>query len=146
MSQEGKGVVWERCANVSSACQTWKATFSNGTWTAQQLVSQVGGNQSHPDTDGTIIAYSANFGSGDQLVWQPVSGGTEQVLSLAGGVGSVPSVSGGVVAIAGVDAGGRAPAPYVFVTAPPDPFQDTHTPAPEDPYHSFSAPHAPAPA
>src|SRR5260370_14583555 len=116
MSQEGKGVVWERCANVSSACQTWKATFSNGTWTAQQLVSQVGGNQSHPDTDGTIIAYSANFGSGDQLVWQPVSGGTEQVLSLAGGVGSVPSVSGGLNSFAGLKGTGRRPHLIFFVT------------------------------
>lgn len=95
ISPDGTVIVWEKCANVAAPCSTWKALLSNGTWTVQQLVSQVGGAQTHPDTDGSIIAYSSNLGTVDQLIWQPVSGGTEQVLNLQGGQGSVPSISGG---------------------------------------------------
>jgi len=96
ISPDGKVVVWEKCPpSTVEPCSTWKATLSNGTWTAQQPVSQVGGNRGHPDTDGTIIAYSANFGSGDELVWQPVGGGIENVLNLSGGNASTPSISGG---------------------------------------------------
>ena len=95
ISPDGTVVVWVKCATVANPCSTWKATLSNGSWTAQPLISLVGGNQSHPDTDGTIIVYSSNLGSGDQLVWQPVGGATENVLNLSGGQGSVPSVSGG---------------------------------------------------
>lgn len=112
ISPDGTVIVWEKCANVAAPCSTWKAVLSNGTWTVQQLVSQVGGVQTHPDTDGTIIACSANSGTGDQLVWQPVSGGTEQVLNLQGGQGSVPSISGGpqnsLIAFAYLPAGAAA--------------------------------------
>lgn len=95
ISPDGMVIVWTKSPNVNPPYSTWKAVLSNGTWTAQQVVSQVGGNQPHPDTDGTIIAYSANSGTGDQLVWQPVGGGTEQVLNLQGGQAENPSVSGG---------------------------------------------------
>jgi hypothetical protein len=109
ISPDGTVIVWVKCATISSPCSTWKATLSNGIWSAQQSVSQVG-NQSHPDTDGTIIAYSANWGAGDQLLWQPVAGGTEQVLNLSGGNASTPSVSGGpqnsLVAFSYLPAGG----------------------------------------
>ena len=98
ISPDGTVITWEKCATITSPCATWVATLSNGTWTAQQVVSQVGGAQSHPDTDGTIMAYSANPGSGDQLLWQLVAGGTEQVLNLQGGKGSTPSISGGLIA------------------------------------------------
>ena len=105
ISPDGTVVVWSRCATVMTPCPILKATLSNGNWTAQQLVSQVGGNQSHPDTDGTTIAYGANSGAGDQLVWQQVAGGTEQVLNLQGGNGSVPSISGGLIAFSALAAG-----------------------------------------
>jgi uncharacterized repeat protein (TIGR01451 family) len=63
----------------------------------------VQGNQSHPDTDGTIIAYGANYLTngiaGDHVVWQPVGGGTEQVLNVPGSLIS-PSVSSGLIAFA----------------------------------------------
>lgn len=112
ISPDGTVIVWEKCANVAAPCSTWKAVLASGTWTVQQLVSQVGGAQSHPDTDGTIIAYSSNLGTGDQLIWQPVGGGTEQVLNLQGGQGSLPGISGGpensLIAFAYLPAGGKS--------------------------------------
>ena len=96
ISPDGTVVVWERCPTLNSRCAIWKATLSNGTWTAQHLVSQVGGAQTHPDTDGTIIAYSSNGLGSNRIVWQPVGGGMEQVLNLPGN--SVrPSVSGQLI-------------------------------------------------
>jgi len=99
ISPDGTVIVWEKCATVSSPCAIWFATLSNGAWTAQQVSSPaVSEYASHPDTDGTIIAYSADAGSGDQLHWQPMSGGTDQVLNLQGGKGSTPSINGGLIA------------------------------------------------
>ena len=96
ISPDGTVVVWERCPTFNSPCAIWKATLSSGTWTAQHLVSQVGGAQTHPDTDGTIIAYSSNGLGSNRIVWRPVGGGMEQVLNLPGN--SVrPSVSGQLI-------------------------------------------------
>jgi len=99
ISPDGRVIVWGKCPTISSPCTTWLATLSNATWTAQQVSSQVETQAAtHPDTDGTIVAYSANSGSGDQLLWQPVSGGAEQILNLQGGQGSTPSISAGLIA------------------------------------------------
>jgi len=102
VSPDGSVVVYLRCATRSSSqCSTWGANLFNGSWTAQQLVSEVQGNQTHPDTDGTIITYSANYLTngiaGDHLVWQPAGGGTEQVLNAPGSL-IFPSVSSGFIA------------------------------------------------
>jgi len=104
ISPDGNTVVWEGdCANVTGPCSIWKAIRSSaGTWNSQQLVSQAGG-QSHPDTDGTIIAYSSappdGIGGTGHLAWQPVAGGTEQVLNLPGSAIDA-SVSGRLIAFA----------------------------------------------
>ena len=97
-SPDGTVIVWQSC---NSACIIWKATLANGTWNAQQIVSQVGGNQTHADSDGTIIAYAAaylvNGTTVTHVVWQPVGGGTEQVLNYQGETIN-PGVSEGVIA------------------------------------------------
>lgn len=104
ISADGTVVVWEGCPSIDqSTCLIWKAVRSAaGTWTSQQLNSQLPGEQSHPDTDGTIIAY-ATFSSPSanpaHIVWQPVAGGTEQVLNLPGSAIDA-SVSGGLIAFA----------------------------------------------
>jgi hypothetical protein len=101
ISPDGSVVVWEGCATTTlSSCLIWKAVRSSaGTWTSQQPVSQLQGPLGRRgDTDGTVIAYSANFANpsgvvADRIVWQPVAGGTEQVLDIPGS--SIdPSVSG----------------------------------------------------
>jgi hypothetical protein len=102
ISPDGTVIVWSQCQSAA-ICATWKATLSNGTWTAQQLVSQVGGLQSHSDTDGATIVYSAYFLFNgvpkNGLLWQTVSGGAEQILNLPG-KSIRPSISGGMIAFA----------------------------------------------
>jgi hypothetical protein len=63
--------------------------------------SQVGDPGRRADTDGTIIAYSSfpSPPSNAHVYWQPVAGGTEQVLKLAGSAID-PSVSAGLIAFA----------------------------------------------
>ena len=106
ISPDGRLAVWEGCtiqtpANPTPSCVIWKATLANGAWSSQQLASTVGGDQRHPATDGSIIAYTAAILSGQQqlLVWQPAGGGTEHVLGLPGQFAN-PSVSNGLIAFA----------------------------------------------
>jgi len=102
ISPDGSVVVWERC--TFGSCSTWKATLSNGTWTSQQVPSQVQGDQSHPDTDGNVIAYSSH----GEVIWQPVKGsGTEQVLNVPGSSLS-PSISGGMISFVAAPPNGSA--------------------------------------
>jgi uncharacterized repeat protein (TIGR01451 family) len=106
VSPDGSVVVYERCPNASqSSCTVWSATRSNATWTAQQLPSQTQGNELYPDTDGTLVTYGSNYltngVAGDHLVWQPVGGGTEQVLNFAGHV-LWPAVDSKIIAFAGL--------------------------------------------
>jgi hypothetical protein len=102
ISPDGTIIVWSQCL-TPAICPTWEATLSNGTWTAQQLVSQVGGSQSHADTDGTTITYSSRFLVNGvpkyAVLWQPVGGGPENLLNLGGGA-LTPSISGGLIAFA----------------------------------------------
>jgi hypothetical protein len=107
ISPDGKVIVWEKCTSIFSTsifslCPTWKATLSNGSWTAQQVISQLQPGTQQPgffnfsDTDGAIIAYTGLNPQGiSQLAWQPVGGGIENVLNLSGGNAATPSVSGG---------------------------------------------------
>jgi uncharacterized repeat protein (TIGR01451 family) len=103
ISSDGNVLVWEDCLSVNGPCLIWKATRSSaGTWTTQQLVSQVQGDQRHPDTDGVVIAYSANFANpsgtvADRIVWQPAGGGMEQVLNIPGSAIN-PTVNDGLIA------------------------------------------------
>src|SRR5260370_13642574 len=103
ISPDGSIVVWEACntayAAANGPCLIWRTVRSGaGAWTPQPLVSQVQGAQTHPDTDGAVIAYSANFANpsgivADRIVWQPARGGTEHVLNLPGSAIN-PTVSG----------------------------------------------------
>lgn len=100
ISSDGSVVAWEGCTTVTS-CAVWKAVRSSaGVWNAQQLLSPlfpVTGDP-HPDTDGTVIAY-ASRASTASMAWQPVAGGTEQILNLPRSAIN-PSVSGGMIAFA----------------------------------------------
>jgi hypothetical protein len=102
ISPDGTVIVWSQC-QTPALCPTWKATLSSGTWTPQQLVSQVAGRGSHADTDGNIIVYSSNFVFNgvpvNRVLWQPVAGGSENLLNLSGGA-ITPSISGGLIAFA----------------------------------------------
>lgn len=105
VSPDGSVVVYQRCLNAGlSSCTVWSATRSNGTWTAQQLPSQTQGDELFPDTDGTIITYGSNYltngVAADHLIWQPVGGGTEQVLNFSGHA-EAPAVDSGIIAFAG---------------------------------------------
>jgi hypothetical protein len=100
INAEGTVAVWQ--SEVTPAIfNTWKAILANGTWTAQQLVSQVQGQQGFPDTDGTTIVYTSSFlgANGiptEALLWQPVGGGEEQILNLPG-FPIIPTISGGLI-------------------------------------------------
>ena len=105
ISPDGTVAVWSSCPTKFSNCSVWKATaYEWNAWTAQALQSAIGGDQSHPDTDGTTIAYNSGFDLNnaftERVLWQTVAGGTEQVLSASSAdYGTNPSISNAFIAL-----------------------------------------------
>jgi uncharacterized repeat protein (TIGR01451 family) len=102
VSPDGTVAVWTSAPNAGSVAATWKAVLANGVWTPQQLVSEVQGNQTHPDTDGVTITYDSQYLLNgllsNEIVWQPVNSGTEQVLNAsATALNFNPSISAGFI-------------------------------------------------
>jgi hypothetical protein len=98
VSPDGTVVTWVKCATVSSPCDVWDAVLSNGTWTSHQLTNQQGAC-AHPDSNSQIVAYSCDRGSGDQLFWQPATGGVEHQFAISLNQ-STPSMDGNLIAFA----------------------------------------------
>ncbi len=95
ISPDGTVVVYVRCATISSPCSTWKATLSNGTWTAQQLVSQSRRKSVPSRHRRNHHCVFSEFRLRCQLAWQPLGGGIENVLNISVGNASIPSISDG---------------------------------------------------
>jgi hypothetical protein len=100
ISPDGTVLAWLKCATIAAPCDVWSATRSGLAWTVHQLTN-LAGNCSHPDTNGSAVVYSCNRGAGDRLFWQPAAGGPEQELNLAGQQSS-PSIGGPWVAFSGL--------------------------------------------
>ncbi len=104
ISPNGTVAVWVNCPVGDSVdCNIWEATLANGSWTAQQLTSS--GTSSHPATDGNIVTWSCLCSGVQSVYWQPVGGGTEEILN-AGGSELNPSASSGYIAFDWLLAGG----------------------------------------
>jgi hypothetical protein len=96
----GNAVVWTSCiSSPLSSCKVMKSIFSGGSWGTAQVVSNTGGRDTLPDTDGVYIVYQSNRpGSlgGDDIFFQPLNGGVETQMSIDG-VQRNPSIAGGVI-------------------------------------------------
>jgi hypothetical protein len=97
----GNAVVWTSCSgSVLSSCKVMKSIFSGGSWGTAQVVSNTGGRDILPDSDGVYIVYQSNRPgslSGDDIFFQPLNGGVETQISIDG-VQRNPSIAGGVIA------------------------------------------------
>jgi hypothetical protein len=97
VSPGGDVIVWTRCTDSGgiSGCDIYKAVRSGSTWIASGLPFQ--GEEAQPDTDGTIVVYGSDRGGEQDIYWQPVSGGSEEQVTLVGRQRN-PNVSHGLVA------------------------------------------------
>jgi uncharacterized repeat protein (TIGR01451 family) len=100
ISPDGTVITWVKCATPAEPCDVWSATGSGTTWVTHQLTNGQGAC-SHPDTNGQVVVYSCDRGTGDQLYWQPVAGGTEQTMAPVLGQETAPSIAGQFVVFAG---------------------------------------------
>jgi hypothetical protein len=112
ISADGSAITWEKCASVAAPCDIWSAVRTGTTWVAHQLTNSAGGC-SHPDTNGQVVVYACDRGSGDHLFWQAVTGGVE--FALAGSLQErSPSIAGQLVAFAGLPSGAASHNEYVL--------------------------------
>jgi uncharacterized repeat protein (TIGR01451 family) len=127
VSPDGAVIAWTKCQDsTASTCDVWSATGSGATWVKHQLTNG-NGNCSHPDTNGQVVVYSCNRGTGDHLYWQASTGGVEQ--SLGGALNeSWPSIAGQFVEFAGLQAGANQHDIYVLNISNLILYQITNTP------------------
>ena len=105
VSPDGNVVVWERCPPTSlSNCDIAMAVKSSTGWTVND-VSATAAPEGFPDTNGTVVVWTAHNGTDYDIYWRPVVGGAVQQLALPGDqVHS--SIAGDVIAFEGVSGGG----------------------------------------
>jgi Tol biopolymer transport system component len=96
VSPGGDVIAWTKCTGpqFTSGCDVYKAVRSGSTWTASGIA--LSGEESQPDTDGSVIVYGSDRAGELDVYWQPVPGGSEQQVTLAGRQRN-PNVSNGLV-------------------------------------------------
>jgi len=96
VSPGGDVIAWTKCTGpqFTSGCDVYKAVRSGSTWTASGIA--LSGEESQPDTDGSLIVYGSDRAGELDVYWQPVPGGSEQQVTLAGRQRN-PNVSNGLV-------------------------------------------------
>jgi Tol biopolymer transport system component len=81
VSPDGNTVTWEHCTADLSDCDIWQAVKTGGVWTVG-VVSATASVESNPDSNGTLVVYDSDRGSGSKIFWRPVAGGAELQLQL----------------------------------------------------------------
>jgi hypothetical protein len=122
----GDLVVYQSCATSAGNCDIRQSALAAGSWVVTPLTDNAE-HEADPDTDGVVVVYDAIRSGARDIRWQPVGGGTEQVLELAGEQRN-PSVSAGVVAFESVAVGATAADLFVYQIATNRLFQITSTP------------------
>ena len=87
-------VTWEHC---TASCEISQAVKTGTLWAVS---TTVGTPASNPDTNGSLVVYDSDRGSGSDIFWKPVSGGLEVQLQIAG-YDRNPSIAGDYIAFEG---------------------------------------------
>jgi hypothetical protein len=122
----GDLIVYESCQSSPGNCDVRQARWNGSSWVVSGLTNN-GEPEFNPDTDGVVVVYDAVRSGEKDIYWQPVGGGSEQVLALPGAQRN-PSVSSGVIAFESVAAVDTAADLYVYQIATNRLFRITSTP------------------
>jgi hypothetical protein len=87
--------------------------------------------EANPDIDGSTVVYDAMRAGSREIAWQPLGGGSEQILTLPDEQRN-PSISSGVVAFESVAPGGSSADLYVYEISTNRLFQVTSSASVED--------------
>lgn len=129
LSPSGDAIVWET-QNAGTGFDIMKASRVGGVWGPAQVVTNLPGDEGNPATDGVTIVYDAERGAaGQDIYYQPLSGGAEAQLQLEGSQRN-PSIASGVIAFESLPVGGAAADAdlYLYVIATNTLWQITNTP------------------
>ncbi|ATB34378.1 hypothetical protein MEBOL_007880 [Melittangium boletus DSM 14713] len=111
VSEDGRAVVWVKCATSSSGCDVWTARETDTGYETKKLTGSEG-EESAPDTNGTLAVYvtrsEADSVLESDIAWSSLDGGETHRLSLPG-TDSNPSISGPLIAFEHLDTASETP-------------------------------------
>lgn len=76
VSSDGNVVTWEHCV---TSCAIYQAVKAGAFWA---VGTTVGAPANNPDTNGSLVVYDSNRGSGFDIFWKPVAVGAEVALQI----------------------------------------------------------------
>jgi hypothetical protein len=106
VSPDGNVVVWAKCETNGTGCDIWKAVRAGALWTTSAVTGSEG-EETAPDSNGTVIVYASTRAGETDIYYKSVTGGAETRLSLSG-TQSNPSISGSLIAFDHRDASGSS--------------------------------------
>ncbi|OJH37044.1 hypothetical protein BON30_31675 [Cystobacter ferrugineus] len=111
VSEDGRAVVWSKCATSVDGCDIWAARELPAGYQIRQLTGAEG-EETQPDTNGQVVVYvSRAWVHGvleSDIAWTSLEGGEAHRLSLPG-TDTNPSISGPLIAFEHWDAASPAP-------------------------------------
>jgi hypothetical protein len=125
VAPSGDLIVYESCQATASNCDVRQAGWNGTSWVITNITDSTD-PEANPGTDGTVVVYDSTRAGERDIYWQPVGGGTEQVLTLTG-MQRNPSVNAGIVAFESDDDEFTADL-YVYEIASNRVFRITDTP------------------
>jgi hypothetical protein len=126
VSPDGNTVVWEHCATSPDNCDIWQAVKTGAVWTVG-VVAATTSPEGNPDSNGTLVVYDSDRGSGSKIFWRPVAGGSEVQLQLAG-IARNPSIASHFVCFESLQPGATTTDIFVYDMATNRIYQITNTP------------------
>jgi hypothetical protein len=138
VSPDGSVVTWEKCADPGAPCDIWSATGGGTTWVTHQLTNG-NGACGRPDTNGQIVVYSCDRGSGlQQLFWQPATGATEETLASVLADEEFFGIAGQFVSFTALAPGAPNHDLYVLDLSTLNLYQITNTPSADEELNDIS--------
>ncbi len=104
VSPDGNVIVFAKCDTSGNNCDIYKTVKGAGGFPAPVAVTGAAGDESLPDTNGTVIVYGSIRGTEQDVFFQPVAGGAEQQLILPGEDVN-PNVAGTLIAFEHLEPG-----------------------------------------
>jgi hypothetical protein len=139
VSADGNVIVFQKAATTGTGSDIWVSVqTSPGVFTTSAITGSLG-EDIHPTTNGSVVAYASTRGGETDIYFQPVGGGAEVQLALAG-VQRNPSMSGDQIAFESNESGGQFDI-YLYDMAAATLYQVTNTPVDEtlNDYTAFPA-------
>ncbi len=137
VSPDGNVVAFAKCDTSGTTCDIYTSVKSGGVFSAPQQLTGALGDDTLPDTNGTVVVYGSSRGGGQDIYFQPVNGGTESQLVLPGDDVN-PNVAGSLVAFEHLEPGALNRDLLLYDMATQTAYRLTNTPALDETLNDIS--------